>query len=298
MEEAKTRKKQSKAQPTIEIESNQEMENEDDQDASDEESKTTLYDLLNVPKTATVAEIKKSYRALALKLHPDKNKEDAEATRNFQKINEAYQILIDPEKRKIYDETGSIEDGDLASFGEAYRYYRSMYKKIEKEDIEDFAKKYRYSDEETQDVMNFYTQSKGDVTLMLEHIMLSENEDVDRFIGLIEEKIRNNELKKYKNWEKTKDRIKLLPDESEEVQKQQEAELKELTSNILAKYHKQGNFFDALEKKYGGGKSKKSEYDIDDEAFEQIQRNMLNKDQNKRKGKVNGSEKGRKKLKN
>lgn len=43
---------------------------------------------------------------MALKLHPDKNMEDPEAARNFQRLNEAYQILSDPEKRKLYDETG------------------------------------------------------------------------------------------------------------------------------------------------------------------------------------------------
>jgi curved DNA-binding protein CbpA len=45
---------------------------------------------------------------LALKFHPDKNKDDPEAKENFQKINEAYKILTDEEKRKIYDKTGKL----------------------------------------------------------------------------------------------------------------------------------------------------------------------------------------------
>lgn len=53
---------------------------------------------------------------------------------------------------------GSVEDEDLTGFTEAYNYYRSMYPKIEKQDIEDFAKKYRFSDEETKDVMDFYVE--------------------------------------------------------------------------------------------------------------------------------------------
>jgi DnaJ-class molecular chaperone len=43
---------------------------------------------------------------MALKLHPDKNKDDEEATNNFHKLNEAYNILLDADKRKLYDETG------------------------------------------------------------------------------------------------------------------------------------------------------------------------------------------------
>ena len=114
---------------------------------------------------------------------------------------------------------------------------------------------------------------------------MSENSDIDRYVQLIEDKIKNKELKKFANWDKTKNKIKLLPDESEEVQKQQEAQFKELAQNILTKYEKRSNnFFDALEKKYGG-KAKKNEYDIDEEEFQKIQSKMGKKEQVKRKSK-------------
>ena len=64
-----------------------------------------FYSILEIKKTATVDEIKKAYKKLALKWHPDKNK-DANATEMFTKIGEAYNTLIDPEKRKIYDQFG------------------------------------------------------------------------------------------------------------------------------------------------------------------------------------------------
>ncbi|KAJ9626988.1 DnaJ-like protein [Taxawa tesnikishii (nom. ined.)] len=67
---------------------------------------TEYYDLLGVPPTATELEIKKAYRKAALRLHPDKNPGDEEAHNKFQAVGEAYQILSEPQLRKLYDEHG------------------------------------------------------------------------------------------------------------------------------------------------------------------------------------------------
>lgn len=64
------------------------------------------YKLLGIPKTATAKEIKNAYRKLARKHHPDLNPNDANAKKNFQQINEANEVLSDPEKRKKYDQYG------------------------------------------------------------------------------------------------------------------------------------------------------------------------------------------------
>lgn len=70
----------------------------------------SYYDLLNVPKHADDNQIKRSYRKLALKYHPDKvtgtDAEKAEAAKHFAEINHAYETLSDPEKRRIYDQYG------------------------------------------------------------------------------------------------------------------------------------------------------------------------------------------------
>ena len=64
------------------------------------------YSILGVSKAASADDIKKSYRKLARKYHPDINPNDEEAKRKFQQINEANEVLSDPEKRKKYDEYG------------------------------------------------------------------------------------------------------------------------------------------------------------------------------------------------
>ena len=64
------------------------------------------YKVLGVPKNASQEEIKKAYRKLARKMHPDLNPDDKDAHRKFQEINEAHEVLSDPEKRAKYDKYG------------------------------------------------------------------------------------------------------------------------------------------------------------------------------------------------
>jgi molecular chaperone DnaJ len=64
------------------------------------------YEILEVSRDATGAEIKKSYRKLAIKFHPDKNPGDQEAEERFKLINEAYEVLSKEDKRQIYDQYG------------------------------------------------------------------------------------------------------------------------------------------------------------------------------------------------
>ena len=65
-----------------------------------------FYKILDVSKTASLHEIKKAYRRLAKELHPDKNKDDPNASNKFQDLGAAYEVLSDEEKRKKYDRCG------------------------------------------------------------------------------------------------------------------------------------------------------------------------------------------------
>jgi molecular chaperone DnaJ len=69
-------------------------------------SKRDLYEVLGLSRDASAEEIKKAYRQLARKYHPDVNREDPNASEKFKEISEAYEILSDPQKRAAYDRFG------------------------------------------------------------------------------------------------------------------------------------------------------------------------------------------------
>jgi molecular chaperone DnaJ len=69
-------------------------------------SKRDYYQVLDVPRTATEAEIKKAYRRLAMKHHPDRNPDDKASEESFKEAKEAYEVLTDAQKRAVYDQHG------------------------------------------------------------------------------------------------------------------------------------------------------------------------------------------------
>lgn len=91
-----------------------------------------FYAILGVSKTATPEELKKAYRKMAMKWHPDKNKgNEAEAQAKFQEISDAYSVLSDPEQRSIYDRYGEEGlkpgEGGGASHMRAEDLFNSMF---------------------------------------------------------------------------------------------------------------------------------------------------------------------------
>ena len=80
--------------------------------------KHDYYDTLGVPKQAAADDVRKAYRKLARKYHPDLNPGDKSAEERFKKVQEAYDILSDPKKRSMYDQYGFYSENGFPGAGQ------------------------------------------------------------------------------------------------------------------------------------------------------------------------------------
>ena len=88
------------------------------------ETKRDYYEVLGIDRHADAAAIKKAYRKLAKKYHPDTNNNDPNAEKLFKEVTEAYSVLSDPEKKKMYDQFGHAafdQSGQSGGYGNAYQ---------------------------------------------------------------------------------------------------------------------------------------------------------------------------------
>ncbi|HUS46071.1 MAG TPA: molecular chaperone DnaJ [Phycisphaerae bacterium] len=95
------------------------------------------YRVLGVPRSASPEQIKRAYRSLALKYHPDRNPDDAEAEAQFKKGAEAYEVLSDPQKRRRYDQFGKaglrgtgVHDWAHANMGDVFSWVSSIFEEF------------------------------------------------------------------------------------------------------------------------------------------------------------------------
>src|ERR1043166_7913554 len=79
--------------------------------------KRDYYEILEVDRNATGEEVKRAYRKLAVKFHPDKNPDDPQAEEKFKELGEAYDVLMDPDKRAAYDRFGHAAFAQGSGFG-------------------------------------------------------------------------------------------------------------------------------------------------------------------------------------
>ncbi|KAG6548616.1 hypothetical protein Mapa_010105 [Marchantia paleacea] len=222
-----------------------------------------LYQVLGVERNVTQGEIRKAYHKLALRLHPDKNPDDEGAKEKFQSLQSVIAILGDPEKRKVYDETGSVEDV------------------ITEEDIDSYAQAYRGSRDEVADLKNEYTHHKGNMELVFTYLMCSDPKlDSHRFMEIIDSAISEGALKEYKMYRKWAEATLKLPAPSNPLappnrKKKSSNDVRDGPLALIAKRSKgqMDSLVSALEAKYGGkGKGKKgSNVKMDEPSEEEFQ---------------------------
>ncbi|CAM9412110.1 unnamed protein product [Ascophyllum nodosum] len=253
--------------------------------------------------------------------HPDKCPGDSAAKGRFQALSLVHSVLSDPERRTLYDETGEItEDSDDTneSSGDTwFEYWRALFPKITVADIESFGKKYQRSQEERDDVLDAYKKCRGEMSAMIDSIMLATEADEDRFREIIELAIQQDNLpvfptfrkgaKRPRSKSKGKRKAKEAAEAEEElasIMKQRDQEKNKGTTSMSTHRARQFNdMVSSLEKRYGGGEKGSSSgkgakgkrpqdgkknkkvpspdiSDIDDEEFERIQKKIL-KDRSK-----------------
>jgi len=185
-----------------------------------------FYEVLTIPKTSNLKQIKKAYKRLALKVHPDLNRLNPDqATADFQYLRLIIDVLTNPKKRKLYDTNGYIDKSTKASeesFDEAYQKWRAVFKKVTKQDIDDFEKKYKGSDMEKEDLINSFILCGGDMQEVMLSVPLSKMEDVPRFCKIVEQSFKDGilpkKMKKKFNNSKGKVNLDVLDEERSEAE--------------------------------------------------------------------------------
>lgn len=167
---------------------------------------SNLYEILGIEKTSSSSVIKKAYYKKSLELHPDRQSEDKENfTTKFQLLHQVYTLLSDKDKRAGYDQFGTIETDDNMidrSSDEWTSYWRELFRKVTVEDILSFEKEYKGSSEEIADIKKYYNSSKGDMDMIMESIMLVTFDEEDRIRVIIDDLIKNKEVKSYQRYVK------------------------------------------------------------------------------------------------
>lgn len=232
------------------------------QDIEEAFGTSDLYQVLGIKKDASNEQIKKGYRKLSLKIHPDRvsSEKKEEYTKKFQILAQVHFILSDEERRKMYDDHGIImnEDG-LNSEADWQQYWRLLFPKVSADDITKFLTDYKNSEEEQEDLKAIYLRYKGDMDKisqchigfdeeasreMIEKMIASgEVEAFDKFVNEPQSKrdkrIRKakKEARQAKKASETKDEEN-IGDLKALIQGRSQAGFDSMIANLEAKYSK------------------------------------------------------------
>ncbi|XP_073441933.1 dnaJ homolog subfamily C member 9 [Dendrobates tinctorius] len=160
-----------------------------------------LYTVLGVRRTAGEAEIRRGYHKSSLKVHPDRvaEEEKAQATAKFQVLGKVYSVLNDKDQRALYDEQGIVDDeSDTVSEDQNWeKFWQLLFKKITVEDIKEYEKKYKGSEEERADIIQAYMDFEGDMDKIMDSVMFAGIDDEPRIKEIIQKAINKKEVPAY-----------------------------------------------------------------------------------------------------
>ena len=146
-------------------------------------------------------ELKKAYKRLALKYHPDKMVNQQGDKSKFHEISKSYSILSDPKKRARYDQTGSTDDLESSIPVDTWdEYFNQLFDRVTEQSIIDYEKVYKSigfnldSKDEVEDILQAYQTVQGRLLDVIDHVPLSNYDDLKRFQSIIQEAIDKGQL--------------------------------------------------------------------------------------------------------
>lgn len=231
------------------------------------EKESTYSRQLTLNKTNSyiyVVLVKKAYHKLSLLVHPDRVDEDkkVEATEKFKVLGKIHCILSDSNKRAVYDESGEFDEENDSGFDWA-DYWRSLFKKITIEDIQNYERDYIGSEIELRDIKRAYVDGKGNMDYMFETVPFINCDSEPRICEIVREMIAREEVPEFKSFteepqrNKVRRRKKWERDQAKASTVEYSELAKAMEENTNRRAKKMQDFFSELEAKYGGKNQKK-----------------------------------------
>lgn len=208
--------------------------------------------------------VKKAYHKLSLKFHPDRvaEEEKEEATEKFKVLSKLYSVLTDKNKKALYDDKGVIDDDDERDLSSWLELWRSVFKPITDQDIQNYERDYIGSEQEEIDVRKAYVNGKGCINFMMNHIPFMAIKDEPRIQEMVRKWIDAGEVPEHKQFTeepkaKKQRRHKKYARESEEAEENKKKLEQRGTSleQMIAQRNEErqanaNNFFASLLDKY------------------------------------------------
>ncbi len=173
----------------------------------------TIYEVLGITKIASDYEIKRAYRKLALKHHPDKGG-DQEL---FKAVSIAYSVLIDPVKKQQFEEGDDVEYEKFFEDKNWNEFFTHVFSSDNTCDSLS-SSGYKGSIEERQDLLDVYAKCNGNLDKIVNSMLLATSKDIPRFCVIIDEAIDKDEIKCFMKYVKTREAFELKRIESSKGQ--------------------------------------------------------------------------------